>query len=66
MYEKTVYVQMMQFCREKDIETIREKLQEHSTDQICLIPAYCRVINMEDLEHVTIRIAKVQEGERCE
>lgn len=45
------------------LEVIREKLQEHSTDQICIIPEYCQVINMEDLEHMTIRIAKVQEGE---
>lgn len=63
MYEKTVYIQLQQFTSQNELEVIREKLQEHSTDQICIIPTYCRVINMEDLEHVTIRIAKVQEGE---
>lgn len=45
------------------MEVIRKKLQEHSTDQICIIPALCKIINMEDLELMTIRIAKVQEGE---
>ena len=63
MYEKTVYIQLQQFASPDELEVIREKLQEHSTDKICIIPAYCRVINMEDLEHMTIRIAKVQEGE---
>lgn len=34
MYEKTVYIQLQQFVRPDDLEVIREKLQEHSTDQI--------------------------------
>ena len=63
MYEKTVYIQMLHFAIPDELEAIREKLQKQSTDKICIIPAYCRIINMEDLEHVTIRIAKVQEGE---
>ena len=63
MYEKTVYIQMQTFTSQNELEMIRKKLQEHSTDQICVIPALCKVINMEDLELMTIRIAKVQEDE---
>lgn len=61
MYEKTVYIQMLQYAQPAQIDAIREKMQRHSTDTICIIPAYCKVINMEDLEHFTIRVAKVQE-----
>lgn len=63
MYEKTVYIQLDIFESPKELEILQEKLQEHSTDRICVLPSCCRVINMEDLEHVTIRIAKIEEGQ---
>jgi hypothetical protein len=63
MYEKTVYIKLDTFVSPEQLEILQEKLQEHSTDRICVLPACCRVINMEDLDHVTIRVAKIEEGQ---
>lgn len=54
---KTCYVRLNQFTTQSEMEKIRQELQKHSTDLICILPAYAELLNPEQTETVDVKNA---------